>query len=115
MLRAIAVAVACVIGSAAIAQEHHHPPQDAAIHETFYKDWMRPDDRRYSCCNQQDCAPTMAAEKRNGVWWAQRASDQKWLPIPHEKVERERDSPDPRAHMCSIGDTVFCFIAGSGS
>ncbi len=31
--------------SSAIAQEHHHPPQDQTIHERFYSTWMMPDNR----------------------------------------------------------------------
>jgi hypothetical protein len=38
--------------SSAIAQEHHHPPQDQTIHERFYSTWMMPDNRNMSCCRK---------------------------------------------------------------
>jgi hypothetical protein len=123
MLRAIAgIVIACLLllyvgmnGGLAQHAGHHHPPEHEMLHQKFYKSWMRPDDRRYSCCNDQDCAPVPAVRYSPHTGWeAQRASDGKWLRIPQEKVEYDRDSPDGWAHMCSIGDTVFCFISGIG-
>lgn len=118
----IAMAMLFYVGlNGGLAQHHHHPKEHVSLHDTFYKSWMRPDDRRYSCCDNRDCAPAAAVRyypyaepNLGGRWEAQRASDGKWLTIPREKVEYDRDSPDGRAHMCSMGETVFCFIAGAG-
>ena len=110
--------------SSAIAQEHHHPPQDQAIHERFYSTWMMPDNRTMSCCHKQDCSP---AESRveDGNWVARKVGgDGDWIAVPPEKIERDRESPDGRSHLCSRrvwtykpGDEqlVLCFIPGAGS
>ena len=110
--------------SSAIAQEHHHPLQDQAIHERFYSTWMMPNNRTRSCCHEQDCSP---AESRveDGNWVARKiGGDSDWIAVPPEKIERDRESPDGRSHLCSrsvwtykLGDeqVVFCFIPGAGS
>lgn len=101
----------------AFAQSHTgHPSQDQAIHEQFYSNWMMPDHPTSSCCNDRDCAPvSQVRQTDDGRWQAKRESDGVWLTIPAEKIEWNRDSPDGRSHMCSMGTTVFCFILGSGS
>ena len=115
MLRfTLAAAAALALTALAHAQDHRHPPEHAAIHERFYSNWMRPDMPRVSCCNKQDCAPVRHARQVSGRWQAQRESDGAWLDVPPEKVEQNRDSPDGRSHLCSIGMTVICFVAGIG-
>lgn len=107
---------------AAAAQEHRHPPQDVPLHEQFYSTWYMPDEPTKSCCNKADCYPTVA-EFVNGRWTARRREDGKWLDIPDAKIERQRDMPDSRAHLCAPPpmhphypkDTVFCFGIGTGS
>lgn len=103
-----------------------HPPQDQAIHEKFYSDWLRPDEnmrtdgaRVHSCCNNKDCAPVDAVEhKADGTIWMLRHADQRWILVPPEKLEHnysdQRQSPDIRAHMCSSGIAVFCAVLGGG-
>lgn len=104
-----------------------HPPQDQAIHEQFYSNWLRPDEnlrntdgaRQHSCCNKQDCAPVDAVEyKKDGTIWMLRHVDQRWILVPPEKLEHsypdQRQSPDIRAHMCSTGVTVYCAVLGGG-
>ena len=105
-------------------QEGHHPPQDQAIHERFYSTWMVPNNRTMSCCHEQDCSP---AESRveDGNWVARKVGgDGDWVAVPPEKIERDRESPDGRSHLCSRrvltykpGDEqlVLCFIPGAGS
>lgn len=96
----------------AVAQ-HFHPPQHAELHEQFYSNWYRPDQPAVSCCNKMDCAP---AEARfvNGQWIARKFGETVWHRIPPQKVELNRDSPDGRSHLCELGGSVFCFIAGAG-
>lgn len=118
-MRLAVIALACAIGSPAFAQHaHHHPPQHAALHETFYSNWMRPDDRRFSCCNLKDCAP-VEVRKVGGFWELLRPADGKWLRVPWSQVETERDSPDGRNHGCfqapGLQDTVFCFLPAGGT
>lgn len=95
-----------------------HPPQDMPLHERFYSGWMMPDNPTRSCCNQMDCYPT-EAKFEGGRWWAKRREDGAWIMIPESKIERTRDMPDARAHLCAPppsagGPQVFCFGAGAG-
>lgn len=105
----------------AAAQTHGHPPQDAEIHEKFYSTWMMPDQPHRSCCSLRDCYPTEATY-HDGQWFARRREDGKMIAVPWSKVERNRDNPDGRNHVCmppprgqSSPDTVFCFSLGSGT
>jgi len=100
--------------------QHQHPVADAAIHEQFYSTWYMPDNPKRSCCNNLDCYPTVVKFK-DGQWWALRREDQKYIPVPWEKVEKHRDNPDGRNHLCAPPPTsehppltVFCFSLGSG-
>lgn len=104
------------------AQEHHHPPQDVELHDKFYSTWMRPDNRNISCCNKQDCYPAKARMTEFGTWQAQRREDGKWLNVPPQSVETERDNPDGQSHLCAPSpdrealyrNGVICFIGGAG-
>jgi hypothetical protein len=102
------------------AQHRHHPLQDMPLHEKFYSTWFMPDQPTKSCCNKADCYPTEITY-RDGVLYAQRREDKKWLRIPPAKVERHRDNPDGRNHLCAPppntlqGDVVFCFALGAGA
>lgn len=83
----------------------------------FYQNWKMPDAPWTSCCHDQDCAPA-ASKFENGQWFARWKDSDEWAPIPPEKIERERETPDGRSHMCArwqLGSlTVFCFIRGGG-
>jgi hypothetical protein len=73
------------------------------------------------CCNKGDCYPT---EIRivGGTIFAKRREDGKFIAVPTAKVERNRDNPDGRSHLCAppptatahAPDTVFCFSLGLG-
>ena len=104
----------------ALAQEHRHPPQDLPLHEKFYSTWHMPDNPSRSCCNKADCYPT-EVKFQHGQWYALRREDRKYIPVPWQKVELNRDNPDGRNHLCAPPptasyprDTVFCFALGSG-
>ena len=97
---------------------HHHPPQDAAVHEKFYSTWYMPDNPRKSCCNKADCYPTEIKLEGASIF-AKRREDGKFILVPPQKVERNRDNPDGRNHLCAPPpsasyppDTVFCFALG---
>jgi hypothetical protein len=111
-MAALAVLVAAG-GAGAQTHMHGHEAIPGAVW-TFYETWMRPDQPGVSCCNRLDCAPVAEVRHINGRWSARRKSDGKWLSIPPEKVEHNRDSPDGRSHLCSMGEAVFCFVVGSG-
>lgn len=119
----ICAAALAATASFALGQDgsHQHPPQDEPLHEKFYSTWYMPDNPARSCCNKADCYPT-EARFRNGHWFGRRREDGKWLPIPAAKIERNRDNPDGRSHMCAPPptasyptDTVFCFTLGTGT
>jgi hypothetical protein len=101
-------------------QHRHHPAADLPLHEKFYNGWYMPDEPTKSCCNKADCYPT-EVRFNSGHWQAKRREDGKWLWIPDAKVERHRDNPDGRNHLCAPPpnasyppDTVFCFSLGAG-
>ncbi len=104
----------------ALGQDHRHPPQDEPLHERFYSTWYMPDEPHKSCCNKADCYPT-EIKIVAGKIFAQRREDGKWLAIPDRKVERNRDNPDGRNHLCAAppitvnDDRVFCFALGGGT
>lgn len=120
MMRALIACTLTLLATAAPAQ-HQHPPQDQALHEQFYSNWMIPNGgrpRQQSCCNKKDCAPVIAVRRNGNVFEAQREKDGRWLKIPPSKVEGDqsdpRESPDGRSHMCSNETNVICFVFGSG-
>ena len=122
-MRKVLFRVGIILAPLAIASQclaqHHHPPQDADIHEKFYRTW-RISAHDWSCCNNQDCYPT---EVRivGGEIFAKRREDGKFIAVPPANVERKRKSPDGRNHLCAPPplsrhppDTVFCFVLGTG-
>jgi hypothetical protein len=99
----------------------HHPPQDMALHEKFYSTWHMPDNPAASCCNNADCYPT-EIKYVDGNIYAKRREDGKFILVPAVKVERNRDNPDGRNHLCApppnfsrTSDTVFCFALGGAT
>jgi hypothetical protein len=101
--------------------ERHHPPQDQALHERFYSTWRMPDNPAVSCCNNADCYPT-DIKYIDGRLYAKRREDGKFIFVPPQKVERNRDNPDGRNHLCapppsaySPTDTVYCFALGGAT
>ena len=120
MTPACVAAVIMFVVSPAAAQ-HRHPPQDEALHEKFYSTWYMPDNSAASCCNNADCYPT-EIKYVGGNIYARRREDGQYILIPPQKVERNRDNPDGRNHLCApppnsyhAADTVFCFSLGGGT
>jgi hypothetical protein len=120
LIRIAATLVALAFAAAAEAQ-HRHPAQDSEIHEKFYSTWRMPDAPYRSCCNTGDCYPT-EIRILDGVIFAKRREDGKFIAVPAAKVKRNRDNPDGRNHLCAppptatsyAPDTVFCFSLGTG-
>ncbi|KJC56678.1 hypothetical protein UP10_32435 [Bradyrhizobium sp. LTSPM299] len=118
------ICLCCTVTMPAQAQEdglRHHPPQDQLLHEKFYSTWHMPDHPAVSCCNDADCYPT-EVEYVDGNLYAKRREDGKFILIPPEKIERHRDNPDGRNHLCApppntfhATDTVFCFALGGAT
>ena len=123
----LGVCLRCVLVVPVQAQEgeghaaRHHPSQDQLLHEKFYSTWHMPDHPAVSCCNDADCYPT-EIKYVDGSIYAKRREDGKFISIPPEKVERNRDNPDGRNHLCApppnvfhSSDTVFCFALGGAT
>jgi hypothetical protein len=76
---------------------------------------------RPPCCNKADCYPT-EIRMLGGSIFARRREDGKFIPVPPQKIEQNRDNPDGRNHLCAPPptatgyppDTVFCFALGGG-
>lgn len=103
------------------AAHRHHPVQDQLLHEKFYSTWHMPDNPALSCCNNADCYPT-EIKSADGKIYAKRREDGKYILIPSKKIERNRDNPDGRNHLCapppgtmSQVDTVYCFALGGAT
>jgi hypothetical protein len=109
-LAAIFSAMGVVIAYSA---DHHHPPEHAELHSRYYSTWERPDQPGVSCCSDKDCAPA-EARMVGGQWQARHIGTETWFPIPDAKIERNRESPDGRNHLCELAGMVFCFVAGAG-
>lgn len=112
----------CLVACPVLAQDHSgHRKQDMPNHLKFYNSWMQPDNRSVSCCHDKDCR-SAEAHMKNGQWYArQDGDDGDFTPIPPQKVEQERDSPDGRSHLCGQrygfnGNqfSVFCFLPAAG-
>jgi len=80
-----------------------------------------PDNPSVSCCNDADCYPT-EIKYVDGTLYAKRREDGKYIPIPPDKVERNRDNPDGRNHLCTPppnvlhpSNAVFCFALGGAT
>jgi hypothetical protein len=118
----------CSLVMRAEAQDGHdhaglskHPPQDQFLHKKFYSTWRMPDKPSASCCNDADCYPT-EIKYVDGNIYAKRREDGQYIRVPPEKVERNRDNPDGRNHLCAPppsafrpSDTVFCFALGGAT
>jgi len=121
-MRLVLSALLAFVPTLGIAEQphRHHPAADMPLHEKFYSTWYMPDNPMRSCCNKADCYPTEITY-RDGDVYARRREDGKWIRVPANKVENNRNNPDGRNHLCapppnpSYPDgTVFCFALGGG-
>jgi hypothetical protein len=100
--------------------DQFHPPEDIEIHEKFYSKWYAPDGGM--CCSSKDCYPTEVRFIGESIY-AKRREDGKFIYIPPHTVDRSRESPDGRNHMCAPSpadehpwaSNVYCFILGNGT
>ena len=120
-IRLLAVLAQAQESSHSQGAEHRHPPQDQLLHEMFYSKWHMPDNPSVSCCNKADCYPT-EIKFVDGEIYAKRREDAKYILVPSQKVERNRDNPDGRNHICAPppnvfhpSDTVYCFSLGGST
>lgn len=104
---------------------HKHPPQHEKLHSEFYSKWNMPPSRNQSCCNEKDCYPTPIRRDEEGIYWALRREDQKWLKISplvleqNQPIEDQIESPDFQSHACiappEYADHVYCATIGGAN
>jgi hypothetical protein len=75
-------------------------------HASDYQYWKQPGTNA-SCCNDHDCAP-VRAEFRNNQWFAKHGGE--WIPIPWERIIRERNPSPVEGHLCYTFGRVLCFV-----
>ena len=120
-MRLVSIATGLILVVSTAAAQHRHPPQDEALHEKFYSTWYMPDHPTRSCCNNADCYPTEIKYVGSNIY-ARRREDGKYILVPTQKVEHNRDNPDGRNHLCAPPpraynptDTVYCFALGGAT
>jgi hypothetical protein len=96
----MSAAVLFALAGSANAEDH------SKYHASDYQYWKQPGTNA-SCCNDHDCAPVVA-EFRNNQWFAKR--DGEWIPIPWERIIRERNPSPEEGHLCSTYGRVLCFV-----
>ncbi len=76
----------------------------------YYQHWKQPG-TTVSCCNARvisesgidlvgDCEPTRG-EIRQGQWWFWYRQESRWIPIPDDRLIRERNPSGEEAHLCT--------------
>jgi hypothetical protein len=96
------------------------------FHDGHYRHWKQPGTDE-SCCSDQDCAP-VAAEWRNGRWFARRQAEwfvppdwmgpgewlplsrSEWIAIPDNTILRVPNPTVEGAHLCYRSGAVVCFV-----
>lgn len=102
----------------------HFNPHHSGIAENvdrFYQSWFIPALRQNSCCNKNDCAPTVIRE-RNGRYfaWNHFLRPNEEVEIEWERLEENtrdpRESPDGQSHVCMSPHyrQVLCAVRGQG-
>lgn len=100
---------------------HHHDGESPSV-DAFYSTWYMPDNPAKLCCNKVDCYPT-EIKYQQGIIFAKRREDGAWIRVPPHKIERNRDNPDGRNHVCMLPPpppnhpqfgNVLCFSLGIG-
>ena len=95
--------------------QHVHPTETiTGATGRFYETWLMPDNRAASCCSRKDCYSTQI-RMVGGQVEARIRETGKWVRVPDQKIERERDNPDGQNHICATPTGhVYCFIFGGG-
>jgi hypothetical protein len=112
-MKALLLVLALVVP--AFAEEPHHHHGESAEVDAFISSWKMPDNRAVSCCSKVDTYAT-EAKKVGGRWYARQRETGDWIPVPPQKIETERDSPDGRNYVAmSPNGNIYCFILGGGA
>lgn len=62
----------------------------------------------YSCCNDADCRQT-AARFVGGAWEAH-TPDGDWVPVPANRIIKDKVHPGGSAVLCFLAGRVMCFV-----
>jgi len=108
--RTISVIVALILGAALASA---HPPEgvsvDPALHDWFQS--LKMPGTPFSCCSIADCRPTEYRMSESGY---EAFLDNKWIPVPQDKVLVGYSNPVGRAVVCRTANgTILCFVPAS--
>ncbi|HTW51955.1 MAG TPA: hypothetical protein VME45_08690 [Stellaceae bacterium] len=108
--RIILPVVALLLGAAlASARPPEGAPADPALHDWFQS--LKLPGTPFSCCSMADCRPT---DYRLGQSGYEAFLDDKWVPVPQEKVLVGYSNPVGRAVVCRTPNgTILCFVPAS--
>lgn len=89
-------------------RSHGAPPEgsDGRLSEFFLS--LKQPGSQVSCCSISDCRFIDAARISAQGWEAKVGDD--WIPIPPERIIRDRQNIDGRAVLCYLGGRVLCFL-----
>jgi len=65
-----------------------------------------PDNPSASCCNDAERYPT-EIKLIDGKDLRKRREDGKYILVPPQKMERNRDNPDGRNHLCALPPNAY--------
>ncbi len=113
ILLCVLLSTATALAGPAAGQGNHGDGHDALHHWYLtLKDWQG-----RSCCNDQDCRPTLSRRRDQRI---EVVIDGEWTKVPPHKI-LPLPSPDMRTHVCSPGAKsnyprghIFCVVLGSG-
>ena len=106
---ASALAAAAVLSLPDLSQARPPANPDPALAPWFES--LQQPDSGVSCCSIADCRPT---EFRTVGDHFEALIEEKWLPVPPEKVLQRTDNPVGRAVVCWTPDRgIMCFVRGT--
>jgi hypothetical protein len=110
--RTISVLAALMLGvTLAWARPPDGTPVDPALHQ-WYESLKMPG-TPFSCCSIADCRPADYRMGKNGY---EAFLDDKWVPVPQEKVLVGYSNPVGRAVVCRTqSGTILCFVPANAA
>jgi hypothetical protein len=83
------------------------PPENADPALAPWFQSLKAPDTGVGCCGEADCRaePWRLIEDRYEAYL-----DNRWVPIPEDKILQRTDNPLGHAITCHAGQRIFCFI-----
>lgn len=117
MIRLAALLLAFLAAAPALARDDGRYANADPIRRAWFKSLKH---GGISCCDESDCR-AVEYDVRGGKFWAHlvdERGDLGWREIPDDKVITDLDilrrNPTGSAVACWLGQTVYCFVPGSG-